>query len=79
LTSGENPSELAAAADEWRRANELLGRLPQDQAEVVRMRVFDEMRLSEIAEVVGCSVNTVCSKLRYGFKKLRNLVGENKE
>jgi RNA polymerase sigma-70 factor, ECF subfamily len=79
LMGGENPSELAAATDEWRRAELLLARLPQDQAEVVRLRVFDELRLSEIAEMVGCSVNTVCSKLRYGFQKLRTLMAENEE
>jgi RNA polymerase sigma-70 factor (ECF subfamily) len=79
LAGGENPSDLAAATDEWRRAERLLARLPQDQAEVVRLRVFDELRLSEIAELVGCSVNTVCSKLRYGFQKLRNLMAENEE
>jgi RNA polymerase sigma-70 factor (ECF subfamily) len=79
LMGDENPSELAAAADEWRRAIDLLGRLPKDQAEVVRLRVFDEMRLSEIAAVIGCSVNTVCSKLRYGFKKLRSLMAEYEE
>jgi RNA polymerase sigma-70 factor (ECF subfamily) len=79
LAGGDNPSDLAAATDEWRRAERLLARLPQDQAEVVRLRVFDELRLSEIAEVVGCSVNTVCSKLRYGFQKLRKLMVENEE
>ena len=40
------------------------------------MRVFDELRLGEIAEIVGCSVNTVSSRLRYGFRKLRNLVSD---
>jgi RNA polymerase sigma-70 factor (ECF subfamily) len=79
LMGGDNPSELAAATDEWRRAEQLLARLPKDQAEVVRLRVFDELRLNEIAELVGCSVNTVCSKLRYGFQKLRNLMAENEE
>jgi RNA polymerase sigma-70 factor (ECF subfamily) len=79
LIGGENPSDMAAATDEWRRAEQLLARLPPDQAEVVRLRVFDELRLSEIAELVGCSVNTVCSKLRYGFKKLRNSMAENEE
>jgi len=74
-----NPSEVAAAGEELRRAQQLLGRLPEAQAEVIRLRVFDELRLSEIAEVVGCSVNTVCSRLRYGFRKLRNLVGEKQE
>jgi RNA polymerase sigma-70 factor (ECF subfamily) len=79
LAGGDNPSDLAAATDEWQRAERLLARLPQDQAEVVRLRVFDELRLSEIAELVDCSVNTVCSKLRYGFQKLRRLMAENEE
>ncbi len=79
LVSGEAPAELAAATEEWRRAAQLLARLPKDQAEVVRLRVFDELRLSEIARVAGCSVNTVCSRLRYGFRKLRHLMAENEE
>ncbi len=74
-----NPPQVALAAEELRRAEALLGRLPQAQAEVVRLRVFDELRLSEIAAIVGCSVNTVCSRLRYGFRKLRNLVSEKQE
>jgi DNA-directed RNA polymerase specialized sigma24 family protein len=37
------------------------------------------MRLTEIAAVVGCSVNTVCSKLRYGFQKLRRLAATQQE
>jgi RNA polymerase sigma-70 factor (ECF subfamily) len=76
---GEGPSEQANASDEWRRAMELLARLPKEQAEAVRLRVFDELRLSEIAQLVGCSVNTVCSRLRYGFGRLRNMMAENKE
>jgi RNA polymerase sigma-70 factor (ECF subfamily) len=76
---GDGPAEQASVSDEWRRAAELLARLPKDQADVVRLRVFDELRLSEIAQLVGCSVNTVCSRLRYGFGKLRNMMAENKE
>jgi RNA polymerase sigma-70 factor (ECF subfamily) len=79
LSAGVKPAEAAMAAEEWRRAGELLARLPQDQAEVVRLRVFDELRLSEIADVVGCSVNTVCSKLRYGFAKLRQALPRGEE
>ena len=78
-TEGDNPSQLVEAADEFRRAEKLLGQLPQAQAEVVRLRVFEGLRLNEIAGVVGCSVNTVCSRLRYGFRKLRNLVADIRE
>jgi len=70
----KKPSEIAAAKDELHQVDELLRRLPRAQAEVIRLRVFDELRLSEIAEVVGCSMDTVSSRLRYGFKKLRKIV-----
>lgn len=80
IPSGQkNPSEVAAAAEEMRRAEELLRRLPKAQAEVIRLRVLDELRLNEIAEVVGCSVDTVSSRLRYGFKKLRKIVSKERE
>jgi RNA polymerase sigma-70 factor (ECF subfamily) len=74
-----SPTVGAEAVEELRRIERLLGRLPETQAEVVRLRVFDELTLAEIAEVVGCSVNTVCSRLRYGFRKLREFVAEEEE
>ncbi len=74
-----NPAEMAAAKDELYRVEELLQRLPRNQAEVIRLRVFDELHLSEIAEVVGCSMNTVHSRLRYGFRKLRKIVSRERK
>lgn len=70
----KNSFEETAAAEEIYRVEILLRRLPKSQAKVIRLRVFDELRLSEIAEVVGCSIDTVRSRLRYGFKKLRKIV-----
>lgn len=74
LANSGGPPELAAAIEGMHRAESLLRRLPTEQAEAVRLRVFDGLRLSEIAEVLKCPVNTVCSRLRYGFQKLRSLV-----
>ena len=71
--------EIAQAAEGLRRAESLLSRLPKEQAEAIRLRVFDGLRLGEIAEVLGCPMNTVCSRLRYGFQKLRKLVGGERE
>jgi RNA polymerase sigma-70 factor (ECF subfamily) len=73
-SGGRNPAEAAIAAEELRRAEDLVRQLPDAQAEVVRLRVFDELRLHEIAEILGCSVDTVSSRLRYGFEKLRKIV-----
>ncbi|MGO9111722.1 MAG: RNA polymerase sigma factor [Thermoguttaceae bacterium] len=79
LGKSDQPREAVQAAEALRRAEALLGRLPKEQAEAIRLRVFDELRLREIAEVVGCSTDTVCSRLRYGFQKLRSMVVNNSE
>jgi RNA polymerase sigma-70 factor, ECF subfamily len=79
LGKSQGPGEATQAAEAVRRAETLLGRLPKEQAEAIRLRVFDELRLREIADVVGCSVDTVCSRLRYGFQKLRSLVAKEQE
>ena len=70
----ENASELCAAADEVQRAEQLLGRIPGKQAEAIRLRVFEGLRVTEIADVLGCSANTISSRLRYGFERLRVIV-----
>ena len=79
LSASDSPVEAAQAAEGLRRAERLLKRLPNQQAEAIRLRVFDGLRLGEIAEVLGCPVNTVCSRLRYGFQKLRSLVAAKRE
>jgi RNA polymerase sigma-70 factor, ECF subfamily len=72
-------SEVSQSREELRRVQALLGQLPEEQAEAVRLRVLDGLRLKEIAEVLGCPLNTVCSRLRYGFQKLRSLVTARQE
>ena len=75
IASGQKDvSALYAATEEMRRAEGLLRRIPRKQAEVIRLRVFDDLRVNEVAEVLGCSANTVSSRLRYGFEKLRKIV-----
>jgi RNA polymerase sigma-70 factor (ECF subfamily) len=75
-TAGAGPLEAAQAAEDRDRAEAILARLPPEQAEVIRLRVFDGLRLDEIADVLDCSINTVSSRLRYGFQKLRDAVGQ---
>ena len=77
-SGGKNPAEAAIAAEALRRAEDFVGQLPDAQAEVVRLRVFDELRLHEIAEILGCTVDTVSSRLRYGFDKLRKIVSRKR-
>lgn len=58
---------------------ESLARLPDDQREVVILKVFEEMTFKEIARICGLSVNTVASRYRYGLSKLRLFLEEKDE
>ncbi|MHB1001048.1 MAG: RNA polymerase sigma factor [Armatimonadota bacterium] len=58
---------------------DLLRKLPVKQAEVLRLRILDEFSLSEIAEIVGCSLPTAKSRLNYGLQKLRRIMCTKEE
>lgn len=50
-------------------------RLPQDQGEVVVLKVWENLTFAEIAEVTGDSLNTVASRYRYALEKLQRSLG----
>jgi RNA polymerase sigma-70 factor (ECF subfamily) len=53
------------------RVHQALLALPANQREVVVLRFFSEMTLEEIAHTVGEGFETVKSRLRYAFTRLR--------
>ena len=60
-------------ADDLRVVTELLAELPATQREVIRLRIFDNLRFREVAERVGCPLNTALARMHDGLKKLRAL------
>ena len=48
--------------------------LPDDQREVVVLKVFQGMKFEEIAAVQGAPVSTVKSRLYMSFKKLKSIL-----
>jgi RNA polymerase sigma-70 factor (ECF subfamily) len=68
---------LPAPVDDVSERNELqefvrtaLDRLPAEQAEVVVLKIWEEMTFQEIGEVLGESANTAASRYRYAITKL---------
>jgi len=55
----------------------LIDELPEDQREVVRMRMYDNLSFKEIAETTGVSINTALGRMRYAVINLRKIVEEN--
>lgn len=52
------------------RVRSALQRLPASQAEVVALKIWEEMTFAEIAGILGESPNTVASRYRYALEKL---------
>jgi RNA polymerase sigma-70 factor (ECF subfamily) len=78
-STADGPAEEAQVAEGLQCAEALLAELPAEQAEAIRLRVFDELKVNEIAALLGSSPNTIASRLRYGFQKLRALVAARRE
>lgn len=66
--AGAAPEETLAAEESLRRR---LDRLPEGQAEVVRLRFVDDLDLAEIAEALGIPLGTVKSRLHAALGQLR--------
>lgn len=56
--------------------NTLLLELPQNQLEVLKMRLYQDMSFKEIAERTNVSINTSLGRMRYGLINLRKLIDE---
>jgi RNA polymerase sigma-70 factor, ECF subfamily len=52
-----------------------LQQLPEDQREVVVLKVFQSLKFEEIAAIQNAPVSTVKSRLYMGFEKLRIILG----
>lgn len=53
---------------------DLIVRLPEEQKDVVIMRLYLQMPFREIADVTGVSINTALGRMRYALITLRRLV-----
>ncbi len=56
----------------------LIQELPEDQKEVLIMRLYRDMSFKEIADNTNVSINTALGRMRYAIINLRKLIDENK-
>lgn len=56
---------------EYRRINSLLAAIPDEQAEVIRLRYYGDKSFQEIADILGIPLTTAKSRFTYGMEKIR--------
>lgn len=57
---------------------ELLQELPDEQRDVLIMRIYKDMSFKEISENTGVSINTALGRMRYALINLRKLIEKHK-
>lgn len=79
LISDGNPTAERSMIDEQvvEDLQKLIVELPQDQKDVLTMRLYKDMSFKEIAESTGVSINTALGRMRYAIINLRKLVEEH--
>jgi RNA polymerase sigma-70 factor, ECF subfamily len=67
------PSDADAVLERWRMSH-LLGRLPDDERELLRLRFYDELSQSEITAATGIPIGTVKARMVRGLTRLREMI-----
>ncbi|WP_175335407.1 RNA polymerase sigma factor [Polaribacter reichenbachii] len=57
---------------------ELVNELPDEQKDVLVMRMYKDMSFKEISENTGVSINTALGRMRYALINMRKLIEKNK-
>ncbi len=68
------PSRRLAWNEELQQLSSALAKLPDEQREVIVLRIYGQVRLKAIAKSLGVSINTVKGRYRYGINKLRSIL-----
>ena len=77
--SDKSPNAESALVQEQvlKDLQKLIQELPEDQKEVLIMRLYRDMSFKEIAENTNVSINTALGRMRYAIINLRKLITEH--
>ena len=66
-------ADLPTENDEsdYQRIAKLLVEIPEEQAEVIRLRIYGNNSFADVAEILSLPLPTVKSRFLYGLEKIR--------
>lgn len=79
LRMDESPSNKLVAKERAELLDALLCRLPEVQADALRLRFFGGLKFTEIAETMACSLSTAKNRVKWGLMKLAEYLGPSGE
>ncbi len=63
--------------DDYKRIARLLTEIPDEQAEVIRLRIYGDNSFAQVAEILSLPLPTVKSRFLYGLEKIRRSMKQN--
>lgn len=76
IASAEEGSTTIQQTQLKKNIRGLVAQLPEDQREVVIMRMYYDMSFKEISEFTGVSINTSLGRMRYALFNLKKIIAE---
>lgn len=78
VVESQSPHAGAAVEDDEqvRKLLRVMDRLPEQQRQVLLLRYYSELKFVEIAEMLGCPLNTALGRMHKAIIKLRELMEE---
>jgi RNA polymerase sigma factor (sigma-70 family) len=87
LPNGDDIMELLAGVDEdhemhierresQKSVRQLIELLPEEQREVIALRIYGDLSFKEIADITSVSINTALGRMRYALINLRRMIAE---
>jgi len=73
-----NPTAGLERAELRKKIDGALGQLSAEHRAVLVLHEFEDMEYKEIAQIIGCSIGTVMSRLFYARRKMAALLAELK-
>ena len=70
------PYDRTEVQEQVERLREAIGKLPEAQREVLCLRYFSGLKFVEIAEMLGCPLNTALGRMHKAMAKLKRLMEE---
>lgn len=72
--SDENAEKSIIKKQTELTVQQLIEQLPDDQREVVIMRIYGDLSFKEIAELTDVSINTALGRMRYALNNMRRVI-----
>lgn len=76
FVTGENAITMMERRQTHTSVRKLIEMLPEEQREVIVLRIYADLSFKEIANLCGVSINTSLGRMRYALINLRKMITE---